>query len=195
MSRPLWRHGTWRTRAHAAGWPALAALALAAIALTALSVHAVMRETASRRQVLTDTYRGIADLASARVSERLTAAGNALHSIVNEPGDGLANVAALSRYEESQPWAAPIVLLPRSPNSASTLEEQVLQPVFNPGELGSSQEHVLNLMGSREYRQFRGRPNTMQPWTTLRGRWPATCERFSPAVPPTIALPPGVRGC
>jgi hypothetical protein len=103
------------------GWFVPAALGLAAAALAALSVDVVLRETRSRRQLLEETYRQMADLAGARLADELRSAEGVARTIVNADDKAEGLVSALAEFERSRPWLAAAVALPRPTSGAETI--------------------------------------------------------------------------
>lgn len=81
----------------------------------ALKVDVVLRETRSRRQLLEETYRQVADLAGARLADELRSAEGVARTIVNADDKAEGFVSALAEFERSRPTRAPIVK--RSPGA------------------------------------------------------------------------------
>jgi signal transduction histidine kinase len=101
------------------GWFVPAALGLAAAALAALSVDVVLRETRSRRQLLQETYRQMADLAGARLADEIRSAEGVARTIADADQKAEGLVSALDGFERSRPWLAAAVALPRPTTSGA----------------------------------------------------------------------------
>ena len=81
------------------------ALGLATLALGVLSIQAVRREAVTRRSLVVDAHRGVADLVSARLSAGLADDERAITAAV-ETSEGRAEpiVEALAKVEAERPW-------------------------------------------------------------------------------------------
>jgi signal transduction histidine kinase len=101
------------------GWFVPAALGLAAAALAALSVDVVLRETRSRRQLLQETYRQMADLDGARLADEIRSAEGVARTIADADQKAEGLVSALDGFERSRPWLAAAVALPRPTTSGA----------------------------------------------------------------------------
>jgi signal transduction histidine kinase len=90
----------------------LGALVLSTATLGFLSIQAVRREAIARRNLLEDTYRGVADLVSARLDAALASDEQAIRDAVaasGAPGGSL--VRALGELEDARPWLRPLVIV------------------------------------------------------------------------------------
>lgn len=93
-------------------WHVLAALVLVTVTLAVLSIQAVRHEALVRKNLVVDTYRGVANLVSARLSDALAEGDRAIAGAAGDdvrPSDAIFDV--LDDVERARPWLHPLVVV------------------------------------------------------------------------------------